>query len=165
MFLAKYNSSRGPVIGIGLRTSDLEQIAAGRPASFALRDAGIYGPEADERVLLHFATPIQIEQIRHGYFVGLTDARVLLFIDGPQAAQLQRGEPIDVQIQGAPVNRFVIFVGSDPGDATQALQRVGVLDRSAPAFPSDAGRPRTWRYRFQVSPLSGSNAAGAIALT
>lgn len=145
MFLARFESERGPVIGIGLRPQDLHGLVReGRPVSFALSDTGQEGPAASERVLLAYARPEQMEQFRHGYFPGITDARVVLFLDHGTVHELQAGRPLSVQTPGAPIARFVMFCGTGRSDAERAFRAVGLpvrltgpSERTLPA-PVDA---------------------------
>ena len=141
MFLTRYDSEQGTVIGIGLRPQDLHRLVRqGRPVSFALSDTGQQGPDASERVLLAYARPEQMEQFRHGYFPGITDARVVLFLDHRTLHELQAGRPLNIQTPGAPVGRFVVFAGEGRADAERALRAVGLpvrvtggLQRALPA--------------------------------
>lgn len=133
MFLARFDSDQGPVIGIGLRPQDLHRLVLeGRPVSFALAECGHQGPDAAERVLLAYARPEQMEQFRHGYFPGITDARVVLFLDHGTLHELNAGRPLNIQTPGAPVVRFVVFTGSGRTDAERAFRKVGLPVRITP---------------------------------
>ena len=136
MFLARFESDQGPVIGIGLRPQDLHRLVLeGRPVSFALSDTGHQGPDAHERVLLAYARPEQMEQFRHGYFPGITDARVVLFIDHGTLHELHAQRPLNIQTPGSPIARFVVFLGSGRADAERAFRAVGLPVRLTGPLP------------------------------
>lgn len=169
MFLAKFAAAQGPVIGIGLRPEDLQRLVDGQPFSFALRDAGLTGEDQDERVLVHFATPIQLEQMRHGYYPGVTDARIVLFIDHARAEHIRAGRPLDIRIQDAPVNHFVVFQGSQPADAAEAFRQLGLFAAHQSVQqqirrPSSDGHGRSQRLQ-RMTPMMGPNAPGNFALS
>ena len=126
MILARFNSTSGPVIGIGISDEDLERLVQGRPMSFALSDAQQEGPHATDRVLVAYARPEQMEQFRNGYFPGITDARIVLFVNFVTAQQLRAGQALDIATPGAPIERFVVFRGTSRERAEQALRSVGL---------------------------------------
>lgn len=137
MFLARTNDDHGrPIVGIGLRPEDLRRLVSGRPMSFALSDARVFGPEQDERVLIAYARPHEVEQLRNGYFPGLTDARVLIYIEHQTLQRLTQGKHLDIQTPGTPVARFVVFCGSGHQDAIAAFRMAGIPVREPrPAVP------------------------------
>ena len=142
MFLARCEDDNGkPVIGVGLEPDDVARLVSGRPRSFALSDALVEGPDAQERVLVAYASPAQMEQMRNGYFPGITDARVVLFLDHSTLKWAQQGQPLDIQTPGAPIGRFVVFLAPNPGrsHAVRAFNAVGLHCReAAPRLPLTA---------------------------
>ena len=142
MFLARCEHNGQPVVGVGVEPADVDRLKAGRPISFALRDALVDGPEADERVLVAYAKPHEMEQMRHGYFPGITDARVVLFLDEHTLAKALSGEPLNIQTPGAPVARFVMFCAERAHiNAVMAFRAVGInVPLPAPPAPLTAER-------------------------
>jgi hypothetical protein len=141
MILARYNAQDGPVVGIGLSDEDLERLVSeGRPMSFALSDAQHEGPDASERVLVAYARPEQMEQFRNGYFPGITDARIVIFLNFTTAKQLAGGQPLDIRMPDSPVKRFVLFRGTSREQAEAGLRSVGLPIRiRAPELPPVPG--------------------------
>jgi hypothetical protein len=143
MFLARTtDDDHRLIVGVGLRPADLERLEQGLPLSFALSDAGYRGPEQAERVLVAYARPDQLEQFRHGYFPGITDARVVLFLDHAGIAQMRAGRPVNIQTPGAPVARFVVFAGTEHGHAERAFRAVGIAVRITTPEPRPAAERR-----------------------
>lgn len=142
MFLARTDDEQGrPIIGVGLRTEDLQRLVAGRPMSFALGDAQIHGRESQERVLVAFARPHEVEQLRNGYFPGLTDARVLIYVEHETLKRLTSGGHLNIQTPGTPVARFIVFCGTGPRDAIAAFRQAGIHARIAgPPVPLTGAR-------------------------
>lgn len=143
MFLARSETPRGPVVGVGLRPEDLRALQEGRPASFALRDALCFGSEEQQRVLLAYARPHELEQMRHGYFPGLTDARIVLFVDHAGLQRLHGGGTVHVQTPGAPIPRFVLFTGRVAEDARRPMQEAVRIMMTRQQHAPQA-RPQGW---------------------
>lgn len=111
MFLTRAQDAHGrAIVEITLSPADAERLVAGECRSFALRDAGLEGPDADQRVLVAYFRPHERELLRNGYLPGLTDARVLVWIDHPAMQQLRAGQQLNIQTPGSPVARFIVTV-------------------------------------------------------
>lgn len=139
MFLARCDTKSGLVLGVGLSQDDLRGICQqGRPRSFALADAQVTGPSSQDRVMIAYARPEQIEQLRNGYQLGITDARVAIYLCHEALQQIRAGRSLDITDTGHKVaTRFVVFQGTTRQDAERGMRHAGLRVRAnEPIAPS-----------------------------
>jgi len=141
MIISRVATDRGPVIGVGLTIPDVGRLRRGFPIGFSLRAALGDASLGDDRVLVAYARPDQLIGMRNGYFPLMADARVVLILSDDLIDKLGAGVPLVMDTPGAPIGRFVVFVGDAPPDAVRAFRLAGLLgvDRPTVSCPSVSG--------------------------
>lgn len=156
MLLARCDTPDGPVVAIGIPSHDLRVLEQQRVSSFALADAGIDGPGARDRVLILAARPDEVQLMHHGYFPGVTDARIVLVLDHDARQYLRRGGAMTIPTPQAGVPRFVLFLGDTREGALAALRSAGIRARPKAAPTVHATPGVIWARPFNGQPQHGT---------